>query len=62
MNQGRRKDQERDAYTFCAMCFLAVVGLLFFGMVTHDGGMFPWMNIVGMIGLGMTIKTMGVLK
>lgn len=61
MSQGRREDQEQSAYVFCGLCLLAVVGMLCIGAITHDGGMFPWFNILGLIGLGMTVKVAGVL-
>ena len=62
MNQGRRKDQEADSLLFLGRCILALFALITLGMVCHDGSMFPWVNLGGLVGLGLTIKTAAVIK
>ena len=62
MNQGRRKDQEQDSLLFLGRSIIAMFGLITLGMVCHDGNLFPWVNMGGLFGLGLTIKTAAVIR
>lgn len=62
MNQGRRDDQERDSLIFLGRSIVAMFAIITLGMVCHDGNLFPWVNLGGLVGLGMTIKVAGVLR
>ena len=61
MNQGRRKDQEEHSLLFLGRCIFALFALITLGMVCHDGSMFPWVNMGGVVGLGITVMLAGKL-
>lgn len=62
MNQGRRRNQEQNAYTFCGLCFLAMGGLIGIAMAGSEGSWFPWANFAGVAVLIGTIKLAGRIK
>jgi len=61
MNQGRRQDQNETAYSICFTCFLIIAGLVSFALLTHDGDLFPWLNLAGLALLGLMIKASSLI-